>query len=172
MHHASTPRNATQLGVTFPESNLDRRRRTDGERDTVTAPAPPDTPTAWRLTVESHRHGEYNYATLSQFPWSNLIFANITNNKLFNYLLLCFLIFVQLWREIQILYLFFKSMKAVAAAAFLIVPGSGWTYGARADSWERVIKEIVNPMPPPPPQPSSLLPVYDINRLRHDSGER
>ena len=32
---------------------------------------------------------------------------------------------------------------------------------------ERVVEEIVNPMPlpPPPPQPSSLPPVYDINRL-------
>ena len=35
---------------------------------------------------------------------------------------------------------------------------------------ERVVKEIVNPMPPP--QPSSLPPVYDINRLPHDPGKR
>ena len=35
---------------------------------------------------------------------------------------------------------------------------------------DRVVEEIVNPMPPP--QPSSLPPVYDINRLPHDPGER
>jgi hypothetical protein len=39
---------------------------------------------------------------------------------------------------------------------------------------ERVVEEIINPMPPPlsPPQPSSLPPVNDINRLPHDPGER
>jgi hypothetical protein len=41
---------------------------------------------------------------------------------------------------------------------------------------ERVAKEIINPMPPPlspsPPQQSSLPPVYDINRLPQDPGER
>jgi hypothetical protein len=35
---------------------------------------------------------------------------------------------------------------------------------------ERVVEEIVNPMPPP--QPSSLPPFYDINRLPHDPSER
>jgi len=42
---------------------------------------------------------------------------------------------------------------------------------------ERVVEEIENrmlrpPPPPPPAQPSSLPPVYDINRLPHDPGER
>ena len=37
---------------------------------------------------------------------------------------------------------------------------------------ERVVEEIANPMPPSPPQPSSLPPVYDINRLPRDPGER
>jgi hypothetical protein len=90
MHHASTPRNATQLGITFPKSNLDRRRRTDGERDTVTAPAPPDTPTAWRLTVESQRHGEYNYATLFSVP--DLI-SYLLTSQIINCLIIYYCVF-------------------------------------------------------------------------------
>jgi hypothetical protein len=63
-----------------------------------------------------------------------------------------------------------EAKKAVAAVVTSNCSPDPVESVVEEQTHERVVEEIVNPMPLP--QPSSLPLVYDINRLPHDPSER